>query len=218
MRRSGAFLVGAALWPVAGLAWPWPAMPAWLLLAAGTVMVACWVALLCVRSIGMGGCWALGALWAADVGALEWSGHGTGLALAAVTLSLPGALFVALLLEARAMAAYLLIVSGISWLALEPSQGPGMAAVVVAVASVAITSVSVVTLLLNRAGRRRESIGSDTGLPNAFGLAELAGRQLASGDPLLVAAVALEGIGEAREAMGYHVGTELLRRAVEDMG
>ncbi len=212
------FLVGAVIWPVAGDAWPWPGMPMWLLLGAGTGTVACWVVLLCVRSIGARWCWAASALWIVDVAALEWSGHGTGLALGAATLYLPGALFVALFLEQRAVLAYLVCAAGVSWLALEPSQGPGMAAVVVGVGAVASSSVSAVTLLLNRAGRRRESIDADTGLPNPFGLAERAAAPLSSGRSVVVAAVALEGIGEAREAMGYHVGTELLRRAVEDMG
>lgn len=212
------FLVGAVLWPLAGIAWPWPGMPAWLLLAAGTGMVACWTVLLCVRSIGTHWCWGLCALWVTNVAALEWAEHGSGLALAATTLYLPGALFAAMFLEVRAVTAYLLAATGASWLALLPAQGPGLAAVVVAVASIATASVSVITLLLNRAGRRRESIDADTGLPNAFGLAERVGAPLASGRPLIVAAVALEGIGDAREAMGYHVGSELLRRAVEDMG
>lgn len=212
------FLVGAVIWPVAGLARTWPGIPMWVLLGAGTGTVACWVVLLCVRSIGVRWCWAASAAWIVDVAALEWSGHGTGLALGAVTLYLPGALFVALFLEQRAVLAYLLGAAGASWLALEPSQGPGMAAVVVGVGAVASSSVSVVTLLLNRAGRRRESIDADTGLPNPFGLAERAADPLSSGRPVVVAAIALAGIGEAREAMGYHVGTELLRRAVEDMG
>lgn len=212
------FLVVALLWPVAGLAWRWPGMPMWLLLGAGSGTVACWVALLCVRSIGVRWCWGTVALWIADVAALEWSGHGTGLALGVVTVYLPGALFVALFLELPAVVAYLVGASAASWLALAPAQGPGLAAVVVGVSAVASSSVLVVTLLLNRAARQRESIDSDTGLPNAFGLAERAVGPLSSGRPLVVAAVVLEGVGEAREAMGYHVGTELLRRAVEDMG
>jgi len=40
---------------------------------------------------------------------------------------------------------------------------------------------------------------------------------LATG-PLVVAVVLLEGVGDAREALGYTVGTELLRRVVEDLG
>jgi EAL domain-containing protein (putative c-di-GMP-specific phosphodiesterase class I)/GGDEF domain-containing protein len=212
------FLVGAVLWPVAGLAWRWSGTPPWLVLGAGSAMVGCWVALLCVRSIDRRWCWAAGAVWIVDVAALEWSGHGAGLALAATTLYLPGLLFVALFLEKRALLAYLLAATAASWFAFVPAEGAGVAAVVAAVAALGWSSVAVVTLLLNRAARRRESIDADTGLPNAFGLAEVLAGPLSNGRPVVVAAVALQGIGEAREAMGYHVGTELLRRAVEDMG
>jgi predicted signal transduction protein with EAL and GGDEF domain len=59
-------------------------------------------------------------------------------------------------------------------------------------------------------------VDPDTGVPNGFGLAQqMAAQERTS---FVVAAVALDGIGNAREALGYQVGTELLRRAVEDLG
>ena len=60
-------------------------------------------------------------------------------------------------------------------------------------------------------------IDSDTGIPNGYGFADELAHQLARG-PAVVAAVVLGGLEEAREALGHRAGTELLRRAVEDLG
>ncbi|MGH9088175.1 MAG: putative bifunctional diguanylate cyclase/phosphodiesterase [Acidimicrobiales bacterium] len=212
------FLVGSLLWPVAGLAWRRPDVPGVMVLAAGTVMVALWVVLLSVRTIAVQWCWALAAVWTGEISLLVWSGHAGGLALAWATLYLPMGLFVALFLELRAVLTYQAGTAVGLWVALATAEGPGAASVAVAVVAVAFVSVSGVTVLLNRSARRREAVDPDTGLHNGFGLAEYLAAPLASGRAVAVAAVALEGIGEAREAMGYRVGTELLRRAVEDIG
>ncbi len=60
-------------------------------------------------------------------------------------------------------------------------------------------------------------IDADTGIPNGYGFAEEIGRRLEAG-PVAVAAVVLGGLEEAREALGHRAATELLRRAVEDLG
>jgi EAL domain-containing protein (putative c-di-GMP-specific phosphodiesterase class I)/GGDEF domain-containing protein len=59
-------------------------------------------------------------------------------------------------------------------------------------------------------------VDADTGLPNGFGLAKRLGT--GSEDCFVVAVVHLGGLSEAREALGYLTGTELLRRAVENIG
>ena len=65
--------------------------------------------------------------------------------------------------------------------------------------------------------RRQGDVDPDTGLPNGFGLAERM-RQAGAGSSFLVADVILAGVGDVREALGYAVGTELMRRVVEDIG
>lgn len=71
--------------------------------------------------------------------------------------------------------------------------------------------------VLARSASAQGQVDRDTGVPNGYGLAT----QLASGgtgEPLAVASVALSGIAEVREAFGFEIGTELLRRVVEDLG
>jgi EAL domain-containing protein (putative c-di-GMP-specific phosphodiesterase class I)/GGDEF domain-containing protein len=72
---------------------------------------------------------------------------------------------------------------------------------------------------------RRRSIDPDIGIPNGIGLADQIARlaklvpaDRAGDSALLMAVVHLAGVDEAREALGYAVGTELLRRSVENLG
>lgn len=211
------FALQMALWPIAGAPWRWRGVPAALVLACGTAMVAIWVVLLLVRSVSVAWTRVLVVLWIAQTGLLAWSGNGGGLALAWVTLYVPMAIAVALFLETRAVIAYQVATVLSLWGALWPAMGAGRAAVTAVVAGVAVGVTSVATLLFNRPARRGETVDPDTGLPNGFGLAErMEGALLSAG--VVVATVALDGIAAAREAMGYQVGTELLRRAVEDLG
>ena len=71
--------------------------------------------------------------------------------------------------------------------------------------------------LLVRTVQRQGRTDPDTGLPNGFGLAQLV-RQQGDWSTYLVATMSLDGIGDARQALGYRTGTELVRRAVEDIG
>jgi diguanylate cyclase len=205
------------MWPIAGAPWRWPGLPVPLVFGAGSAMVATWVILLAVRSLRVAWCWALAALWEADTSLLVWSGHGGGLALAWVTLFVPMAITVAFFLEARSVGAYQLGAMLGTWLALWPSQGPGRAFVVALIVGVTVLAASLATLLLGRPARRQEAVDPDTGLPNGFGLAARMDPGLQS-TGVVVASVVVDGIAAAREAMGYQVGTELLRRAVEDLG
>src|SRR5579875_959807 len=213
------FLVGALSWSLCGVVWrPATLGDAALLVGAGAAMAATWAALLVVRSISATWCAATAALWVAECSALEWYGHGAGAAVGALALVLPGALFVALFLAPGVVLAYVLGGAAATGGVLAPALGAGRAAGVAAIATVAIGSVAGIVTLLNRSARQRETVDPDTGVPNGFGLADRLAPSLAAGNVVVVAALALEGIGEAREAMGYHVGTELLRRAVEDVG
>ena len=66
------------------------------------------------------------------------------------------------------------------------------------------------------AARRRDTVDTDTGLPNGYGLAKRLGGGPAR--PLVVAVTNLAGLSDAREALGYAVGNELLQRIVENLG
>jgi diguanylate cyclase len=68
-----------------------------------------------------------------------------------------------------------------------------------------------------RTSRRAGLIDSDTGLMNARGL-ESRVSQRGSVNELLIATVHLLGVAEVRDALGNQAGTELVRRAVEDLG
>jgi len=211
------FAIGTPMWVIAGLAWRWPGLPGGLILLAGMLMLAVWVALLLLRSVTIVLCYWLAALWVVDISLLAWSGHGVGLAFASVTLYLPMAIFVAIFLQPVALVAYQVATLLGLWLAMAPTQGAARATAIALASSIALLSVSLTALLFSRAARRQDTVDPDTGLPNGFGLAERMPDALA-GSGAVVASVVLEGVGEAREAMGYQVATELLRRAVEDLG
>jgi EAL domain-containing protein (putative c-di-GMP-specific phosphodiesterase class I)/GGDEF domain-containing protein len=82
-----------------------------------------------------------------------------------------------------------------------------------AAAASTAAAVSLVVRTVSRQGRT----DADTGLPNGFGLSELV-REQRRWPSFLVASIFLEGVGYAREALGYTTGTELVRRAAEDIG
>ena len=86
-----------------------------------------------------------------------------------------------------------------------------------AIVSLVYGVVAVTVWFLVLSARRRGEVDPDTGLPNGFGLARHFG---GSGErsETTVAVVLLDGLNNVREAMGYQVGIELLRRVVEDLG
>ena len=78
----------------------------------------------------------------------------------------------------------------------------------------------VVKVLLESVGRSG-TVDPETGIPNGLGLArrlQTSHKAEAEHSMLVVAAVLLAGVDDARKALGYRVGTELLRRVVEDVG
>ncbi|MGA2303947.1 MAG: GGDEF domain-containing protein [Acidimicrobiales bacterium] len=83
--------------------------------------------------------------------------------------------------------------------------------------TIALATASFVVVLLMRSTRSLGTLDPDTGLPNGLGIAQrLSHRDVAA--PLVVVAVVLRGIDSAQEALGFQAGSELLRRAVEDIG
>jgi GGDEF domain-containing protein len=135
----------------------------------------------------------------------------------------PLAIFVGLYLGGRAIVGHqLLAVAGL-WLALVGRLHAGGAFMVALAVGVALLSAAVTVRVLVVSVGRRGAVDPDTGLPNGIGLAQ----RLSSAEsltstggytPFVMATVHLAGVNDAREALGYQVGTELLRRAVEDLG
>jgi EAL domain-containing protein (putative c-di-GMP-specific phosphodiesterase class I)/GGDEF domain-containing protein len=211
------------LFALATVAWPLLCLPTSsshlrmvlvLVVCTGTAIL--WAGLLMVRKVDLHGSRLLLGYWTAATGVLVWSVAGGPAVVALVLLLVPGVVFAALCLGRRAVVVHQVGTAVILWVALTPHDGVLRALLVAVVAAASLAMAATAVLLLDRAARRHATVDPDTGLPNGFGLAQ----RLAADDPstYLVAAVVIDGIGGAREALGYQVGTELVRRAVEDLG
>jgi diguanylate cyclase len=160
----------------------------------------------------------IAAFMTAVVGVLVWAGDASAMSLLFVMLFVPIGVFAGLFFTWRALLGQHLLVftvafvaffaGGVDWPSAAGMAGLTFVGVTIAAFTVALTSAS---------ARRKAMIDSDTGIPNAYGFAETLADALVDG-PVVVAAVALGGLDEAREALGHRAGTELLRRAVEDLG
>jgi EAL domain-containing protein (putative c-di-GMP-specific phosphodiesterase class I)/GGDEF domain-containing protein len=212
------------LFAVATLAWP---IIGWIgrsdhgsrmaaVVAVSVTNTLLWVGLLAVKKVDLRVCRLLSAWWTVAVGVLVWSGGGTAASLGFAMFTVPIAVFVALYLGNRAVLVDLLGTAAVLGTALAPSEGVARALLLAGFGGVALATAPAAVLVLARSARRHDTVDPDTGLPNGFGLAQRL--EARDGTPFVVAAVVLEGIGNAREALGYQVGTELLRRAVEDLG
>ncbi len=208
------FAVATVSWPLIGLTHPGVRTTGVAVICAATALI--WVVLLLVRKVDLRASRTLAGWWTVAVGVLVWLGHGTGASVAYALFLVPVTVFVALYLGNRSVVVVLAGSTVVLGAALASWDGVGRAVLVAMLGALALATAPAAVLLLGRSARRHDTVDPDTGLPNGFGLAQL----LASQDrtTFVVAAVALEGIGTAREALGYQVGTELLRRAVEDLG
>ncbi len=159
----------------------------------------------------------MAAWWTVAVGVLVWCGRGGGASLAFALFLVPISIFVALYLGSRSVVAELTGSVLVLTLALVPSAGVVQALVLAVTGTVALAAAPAAVLVLGEVGPSPRHGGSryrtaqrlrarPTSWPDRTGRA------------FVVATVVLEGIGNAREALGYQVGTELLRRAVEDLG
>ncbi len=209
------------LFALATLAWPAIGFTASSVRLGGVAMVcgvtaALWVYLLSVRKVDVGMSGVLAAWWTAAVGVLVWCCHGSGPSLSLVLFLVPIVVFVALFFGNRAVVVALLGAIAAVGTAASISIGVGRALFVSVLGVLALSAAPAAVVVLGRSARRHDTVDPDTGLPNGFGVAQ---RLADRGDTaFVVAAVVLDGIGTAREALGYQVGSELLRRAVEDLG
>ncbi len=171
-----------------------------------------------VKELGPRHCTELGAFMTIATGVLVWSGDGGGIGLLSVMVLVPVAVFIGLFFRwgpLLAIEGLAFVVTGAALLA----SGSGIAyAIVLALLTFIGTMTAAMTIALTSASARRKAlIDSDTGIPNGHGFADDLVDRLADG-PVVVAAVVLGGLDEAREALGHRAATELLRRAVEDLG
>jgi len=207
-----------ALLPLAAWTGGWPPGRRWMVLVITGILAVAWVATLAVRRAGR---WASGLVAASVLMVLAgpglWAaGHHLG-GLLVVVLALPVSLFVALFLGGRAVVAHQLLLAAVvaSVAAVDRVAG---ALTIVAIVCVATSLAPGLVWLLVRSIQRVGTVDADTGVPNAEGIAAWSHRRQAHGEPLVVTVVVLSGLLEARQALGYAVATELVRRVVENLG
>ncbi len=181
------------------------------------LVVALWLGVLARGQVARASVPWFALVYVAAVGVEVWGAHGGAAGLVFVGFFVPMGVAVALFSGTRAVLAYDAACVVALGLALAPGDGWALAAVLALMAGIALGIGSLGVDLLVASNRRQGSIDLDTGLPNAIGLGDRLPEMLSTG-PLVVAVVLLEGVGDAREALGYAVGTELLRRVVEDVG
>ena len=176
-----------------------------------------WIALAKVRRVGPSWTYAVFLLATAQVALLVWAGRGTGLSYVYALFVMPTGVGAALFLSWRRLLVLHGFVVGGLLAALAPWVGVLRSATVAVVAGVAALSCAATVWFLTRTAKRHGTLDPDTGLPNGAGLARRLGG--AEQQPSFVVAVTrLEGVDHARQALGHEIGTELLRRAVEDLG
>jgi diguanylate cyclase len=219
------FAVDIVAWPIEGLVLRWPTHKLGWLIGATAVAAAVWFALRSARVVSRRWCEVLALLANVLVLTLAYSGTTLGPVLAAVLFLLPVASFVALFLGWRAILGHQALVAIGLGLVLAGPLHVGSAVLVDVLASLMLLSASMTIRLLVASVWSRGAVDPDTGLPNGIGLSRRLGPLVGEGTspeaaagPLMLATVLLSGVDSARQALGYNVGTELLRRAVEDLG
>ncbi len=217
------YALAVVLWPVEALVLRWPRPNSAWVWAATLVATVVWVGLLAVKDLSPRWCHILAALASVMVMTLVFSGRSTGPVLAAAFFLLPVVVFVSLYFGGRAVIAHVALATACLWLALGHTIHAGAAAAVAGAACIALLSASATIRVLMVSIGRAGSVDPDTGLPNGAGLLariSSTGRRVGREHErvLVIATVQIAGLDDARQALGYQIGTELLRRAVEDLG
>jgi diguanylate cyclase len=214
------YALALVLWPIEGFVFAWSSSKVLWLAVAIAVVAVVWCGLLVAKQLSPRWCHALAALGAVLVAVVVSVGPSTGPALAMTVFLVPFSIFVALYLGSRAVLGHQLLASLALWLALVRTLHAGAATMVVVMVTVAVLCVSATVRILMVSLWRGGSVDPDTGLPNGVGLAQRLSSHGRGDTPVafVMATVRLAGVDDARQALGYQVGTELLRRAVEDLG
>lgn len=176
-----------------------------------------WVALVFVHRTGDRWTQIILLIFTIQVLLLAWAGQGALMSYADLFVFMPVSVAVGLFLSLRkGLVQQSAVVVGAS-LALAPAHGviAGIVMGVMTMLASAIVSMSV--YFLTWTANRQGAFDPDTGLPNGIGLSRRIGSK-GTHPMFVIGVVRLEGVNDARKALGYEVGTELLRRAVEDLG
>jgi EAL domain-containing protein (putative c-di-GMP-specific phosphodiesterase class I)/GGDEF domain-containing protein len=217
------YALAVVLWPVEALVLRWPTSSVAWVWAATAAAAAVWFGLLVVKDLSPRLCHVLAALASVLAMTLVYSGRSTGPVLAATFFLIPVLVFVSLYFHGRGVIAHLVLMAACLWLALSGTLHAGAAFAVSVAAFIALLSASGTIRLLMVSIQRAGSVDPDTGLPNGAGLLQrISTTESLDGHlgerVLVIATVQIAGLDDARQALGYRVGTELLRRAVEDLG
>ena len=217
------YALAVVIWPVEALAAGWPRENRlWLYVVISAALIV-WTWLLAVKNLSPSLCRALAWLATLQVLALVYLGRSTGSAVSMTIFLVPLSAFVALFLGKKAVLGHAICASLGLWLALTADMHSGGAAVAALAVGICMLSASATVRILTASLARQGSVDPDTGLPNGVGLLHRltsgeSGAFAESGGAFVLATVQLAGVDDARQALGYQVGTELLRRAVEDLG
>ena len=190
------------------------------LIGAIVAAAAIWLVLLRVPKIGPRVCWA--ALTFLSVAGLAlMATTSSAVVLASAALLFPTSAAITFFYGKRALLSYQSVVAAGLFAASDVWFGPGPAVLVAVAWSASMLLVSLVVKVLLESIGRSGTVDPETGIPNGLGLArrlQTSHKAEAEHSMLVVAAVLLAGVDDARKALGYRVGTELLRRVVENVG
>lgn len=207
--------LGAVVWPAAAILLLGPSVAAVAIAVVIATVFAVWVILLFVHRVDIRWTSNLLVLSTAQIIVLIWAGHGTTVSYVYLLFLIPVGVTGALFLTLRALVSQEAVTVLGLWLALTAPLGVTESLLVSTIAGLALLSSTLTVWFLVRTAKRQGSFDSDTGLPNGVGLSQ----RVANRQPSFVVAVTrLEGIADARQALGHEVGAELLKRAVEDLG
>jgi EAL domain-containing protein (putative c-di-GMP-specific phosphodiesterase class I)/GGDEF domain-containing protein len=210
------FVFGALLWPLACWAPGVPLSARWVATVVGVVFAVGWWTLLRVHQVSRRASQGFAALNAIGTSAALVSGWHSMLRSEGLLLSVPIVIFAGLFFSGRAGAALLavfVVASGVAW---GRMGGAATGSVMAFSVAVILASISLTVRLLVVSARRHTGVDPDTGLDNGVGFS----RDLVASAhrSFLMAVVSLTGLPEVREALGHQAGSELFRRAVEDLG
>ena len=192
----------------------------WSLIGALVAVGAIWLVLLRVPKIGPRACWAALA-FLSMAGLALMATTSSAVVLASAALLFPTSAAITFFYGKQALLSYQGVVAAGLFVASDVWFGPGPAVLVTVAWSASMLLVSLVVKVLLESVGRSGTVDPETGIPNGLGLArrlQTSHKAEAEHSMLVVAAVLLAGIDDARKALGYRVGTELLRRVVEDVG
>ncbi len=180
------------------------------------VSVASTGALLRIRALTANGCIAVSVGHSAMVTAALFTSDDPRRVAVLVILLAVMSIFVGLFFvsfELIAMVVLLSVVLVASSRLTNDGQGFGDGVMV----STFIAALAAITAFTARTSRVSGTTDPETGVKNISGMTAHLRRQDDAGD-VIVATIFLSGVAEVRDALGHDAGTELVRRAIEDLG